>query len=65
MIVNIHNYETYFLLYVDNELTANEKAAVELFLQQNPFYQKELDLLQNAKLNLPEMEETNMVNEKI
>ena len=50
MIVNIHNYETYFLLYVDNELTANEIAAVELFVQQNPFYQNELTLLQNAKL---------------
>lgn len=50
MIVNIHNYEAYFLLYVDNELSAKEKAAVELFVQQNPFYQNELSLLQNSKL---------------
>ena len=44
MIVNIHNYEAYFLLYVDNELSAKEKAEVELFVQQNPFYQNELSL---------------------
>lgn len=54
MIVNIHNYETYFLLYIDNELSAPEKAAVELFIQQNPSFQNELALLQNAKLDINE-----------
>ena len=65
MIVNIHNYETYFLLYVDNELSAKEKALVELFVQQNPFYQNELSLLQNSKLvsNNDLTEEGNLVYE--
>ena len=65
MIVNIHNYETYFLLYVDNELSAKEKAVVELFVQQNPFYQNELSLLQNSKLvsNNDLTEEGNLVYE--
>lgn len=65
MIVNLHNYETYFLLYIDNELSASEKAAVELFIQQNPFYQKELTLLQNAKWVINENTSEENTEEKI
>ena len=34
MKINIHNYETYFLSYIDNELTAAEKIEVEIFLKE-------------------------------
>ncbi len=51
MKIDITNYEEFFLLYIDNELTATQKAAVEAFLQENPTYQKELSLLQQTVLN--------------
>ncbi len=65
MIVNIQNYETYFLLYIDNELSATEKAAVELFIQQNPSYQQELTFLQNVKLGFSENASEESAEEKI
>ena len=65
MIVNIHNYETYLLLYIDNELSASEKAALELFIQENPSYQQELTLLQNSKLFFLENAKEETVAEKI
>src|SRR5579875_507080 len=44
------NYEEYFLLYVDDELGAEQKAAVELFAAAHPDLQIELDMLLGAKL---------------
>lgn len=53
MIINRNNYEEFFLLYIDNELSAVEKAAVEAFVMQHPDLQEELQLLQQTVL-LPE-----------
>lgn len=49
------NYEEYFLLYIDDELTAAEKAAVEKFAAANPDLQAELDILLNTKLPAEEV----------
>lgn len=49
-----HNYEEYFLLYVDNELSAAERMAVENFASSHPDLREELDiLLENTVLELP------------
>ena len=50
MELNQDNYENYLLLYIDNELTASERAAVEAFLESNPKYANEFKALQNAIL---------------
>lgn len=49
-IINHTNYEGYFLLYVDNELTIEERNAVELFTAQHPKMQAELDMLLQTRL---------------
>ena len=41
--IDITNYETWFLLYADNELSAEENVAVLSFVQQHPTLQKEFD----------------------
>jgi hypothetical protein len=50
MDINRHNYETFFLLYVDNELTTAEKLFVDDFVQQNPDLASELAMLQQVVL---------------
>lgn len=49
-IINLGNYEEYFLLYLDDELNAQEKAAVDAFLTFHPELRSELDLLMGTKL---------------
>ncbi len=49
-IINVANYEEYFLSYIDNELTTAQRAAVEKFVAANPVAAKELILLQKSKL---------------
>lgn len=48
--INRHNCEEYFLLYVDNELPAEGRRAVEHFVLQNPDLAAELEALQQATL---------------
>ncbi len=45
MNINRDNYEMYFLLYVDKELSAEERNIVEKFIVENPDLEKELELL--------------------
>ncbi len=50
MNINRHNYEEYFILYMDNELSSDDRRKVELFVKENPDLQEELDLLMQTQL---------------
>ena len=49
-IINLNNYEEYFLLCIDNELDAATKKQVEEFVKQNPSLQNEWNILQKTKI---------------
>ena len=48
--VSLNNYEESLLSYIDNELTEQQRIAVEQFVNTNPAAKKELELLQQTKL---------------
>ncbi len=50
MHIDQHNYEEFFLLYVDGELSAAGKQAVEQFAQANPGLAVELEMLLQMRL---------------
>jgi hypothetical protein len=50
MNINKTNYENYFLLYIDKELSALDQAAVKSFVLENPEYANELNSLQKTTI---------------
>lgn len=48
--ITAENYESYFLLYADNELTDDERIETEKYAASTPPLQKEFDLIQQTKL---------------
>ncbi|MGC4035085.1 MAG: hypothetical protein QM764_03925 [Chitinophagaceae bacterium] len=50
MKIDRHNYEEFFLLYVDDELTAEQKRSVDQFVRENPDLAIELEILQQTTL---------------
>src|SRR4030095_183263 len=50
MNIDRYNYEEYFLLYVDNELSVDQKKQVERFVKHNPDLEEELTMLQQSRL---------------
>ena len=51
MMINENNYETYFMSFIDNELNAAERAAVEAFVLTEPKYAAALALFEKTKLH--------------
>lgn len=50
MNINRNNYEEYFILYMDNEMSNEDRRQVELFVKENPDLQEELNLLMQTQL---------------
>lgn len=48
--INITNYETFFLLYADNELTADERDNVLFFVNENPELRDEFESIFSLKI---------------
>jgi anti-sigma factor RsiW len=53
--IHLGNYEEYFILYMDNELSAEEVKMVDAFLEAHPDLQAELQALLSTRLPLEEV----------
>src|SRR5687768_1237556 len=51
MNINRNNYESFFLLYIDNELSVDEVRKVEEFVAENPDLEEEMIMLKKTILN--------------
>ena len=58
--INKKNYETFFMSYIDNELNAAERAAVEAFVLTDSKYAEELALFEKTKIQAPSIEHIEM-----
>ena len=58
--INENNYETFFLSYIDNELNAAERAAVEAFVLTDSKYAEELAIFEKTKLQASSIEHIEM-----
>ena len=54
MKINLDNYESFFLLHVDNELSAMQRKELDEFLRSYPYLQAELDQLKETVLPVQE-----------
>lgn len=61
--ITLNNYEEYFLLYADNELTLQERKDVDAFVLKHPYLKVELDGLVNSVLK-PE-DEIKFLNKEV
>src|SRR5262245_31375077 len=50
MKITRHNYEEYLILYLDNELSSEDRRQVELFVSENADLKTELDQLLQSRL---------------
>ena len=58
--INENNYETFFMSYIDNELNAAERAAVEAFVLTDSKYAEELAIFEKTKLQASSIEHIEM-----
>ncbi len=48
--ITIYNYKTWFVAYEENDLNADEKKEVERFIEINPGYKPELEILKQTRI---------------